>query len=114
MKRLFTVLILLFAVVSASADEYNIYKYFINDTVRLEKAVQCIGTTQKGERCRKRTKNASHYCTYHNLLPFWKITTIRSDDGKVKRVHKSKQTYINVKKKNRILFNNNKQKGLAQ
>lgn len=113
MKQLYVIVILLLSVASAFADDYHIYKYFTNDTVRLEKAVQCIGTTQKGARCRKRTKNTSHYCTYHNLLPFWKITVIKDAKGEVKKVHKSKQTSVNVKKENRILYNN-KQKGMAQ
>lgn len=113
MKQLYVIVILLLSVASASADDYHIYKYFTNDTVRLEKAVQCIGTTQKGLRCKKLTKNASHYCTYHNLLPFWKITVIKDAKGEVKKVHKSKQTSVNVKKEKRILYNN-KQKGLTQ
>lgn len=43
-----------------------IYK---NDTLRYDKAIQCKGTTLKGERCRKMTRNQSGYCWYHNNTP---------------------------------------------
>jgi len=32
---------------------------------RMSYAVQCTGTTQKGRRCRNRTKNASQRCHHH-------------------------------------------------
>lgn len=42
------------------------YSYSRTDNSRRATSVQCNGTTQKGRRCRNRTKNSSGYCHHHN------------------------------------------------
>lgn len=55
-----------FCLFENSSANILIYK---NDTLRYAKAVQCKGTTLKGTRCRKMTRNQSGYCWYHNNTP---------------------------------------------
>jgi len=52
-----------------SNSENNQRSNSINTSSRVQRnsyAVQCSGTTQKGRRCRNRTKNSSGYCHHHD------------------------------------------------